>query len=357
MGGNALDVPTRRYEKDEYVKIMGDVLRMLANYRIEAVIPDSYSNKETFGDLDVLIKSSTVKKDIIEIINHLFHPNEIYNNNNVKSFDFREFQIDFILVSDENWVTSINYFSFNDLGNFIGRISYQMGFRFGDYGLKLVYRHEDGGRKFSKIISKKPHKIYEFLGFDYEKYLEGFDEVEYIFAYVVSSKYFNPKIFEYEQLNHQNRTRNKKRKNYELFLQYVKDNPKGEKMTISAADGTGTPIKTFLHETYVFGDKDGFVDKAEKFFGTEIRSEINKWKERVDQEKRASGIFNGNVVMEHFPLRGKELGAAMKNFNDYLNSLIPSATPEEHKLLRSRWILDNNMETIFRVFKDVNNLN
>jgi len=357
MGGNALKVHTRRYEKDEYLKIMSDVLRMLANYDIEAVIPDSYSNKETFGDLDVLIKSSTVKTDIMEIINYLFNPNEIYNNNNVKSFDFREFQIDFILVGDENWVTSINYFSFNDLGNFIGRISYQMGFRFGDYGLKLVYRHEDGGRKFSKIISKKPHKIYEFLGFDYGKYLEGFDEVEDIFAYVVSSKYFNPKIFEYEQLNHQNKTRNKKRKNYELFLQYVKDNPKGSNMTISAADGSEKSIHSFLHETYVFGSKEDFVDKAEKFFNTEIRSEINCWKERVDQEKRASAIFNGNVVMERYPLRGKELGAAMKNFNDYFNSFIPDATQEKKKLYRSRWILDNNIEKIFDIFSKVNNLN
>ncbi|GAF99140.1 unnamed protein product, partial [marine sediment metagenome] len=206
---------------------------------------------------------------------------------------------------------------------------------------------------------------------DYEKYLEGFDEVEDIFQYVIDSKYFNPKIFEYEQLNHQNRTRNKKRKNYELFLQYVKDNPKGKNITYAAADGTGTPTEVFMKEKYVFPKSyklhneewkeipmiDRYVEKAEKFFGVEIRSEIDSWKERVDQEKRASGIFNGNVVMEHFPLRGKELGAAMKNFNDYLNSLIPSATPEEHKLLRSRWILDNNMETIFRVFKDVNNLN
>jgi len=225
-----------------------------------------------------------------------------------------------------------------------------MGFRFGDYGLKLVYRHEDGGRKFSKMISKNPAKTYEFLGFDYEKYLEGFDDVEDIFAYVVSSKYFNPKIFEYEQLNHQNRTRNKKRKNYELFLQYVKDNPKHMTIPFKSVDCE-------IDDIYVFGDKEEFVDKAEKFFNTEIRSEINRWKERVEQEKKASGIFNGNVVMEHFPLKGKELGAAMKNFNDYFNSFIPTATPEEMKLYRSRWILDNNMETIFRVFKEVNNLN
>ena len=357
MGGNALSVKTRRYEREEFLDILVEVRTMLNNRGIDSEVPKWYSNKETFGDLDVLIKSSTVEGNIMDIINELFNPNEIYNNNNVKSFDYKEFQIDFIMTGDEIWETSINYFSFNDLGNFIGRISYQMGFRFGHFGLKLVYRHEDGGRKFSKIVSKDASKIYEFLGFDYNRYLKGFDEIEDIFKFVVGSKHYNPKIFDYDQLNHQNRTRNKKRKNYELFLQYVKDNPKGNKMTISAADGSGTPINTFLHETYVFGDKDMYVDRAEKFFEIELKSEIEKWKEIVDQQKRASGIFNGNVVMEYYPLRGKELGEAMKKFNDYFDSFLPDATEDNKKLYRSRWILDNNLEQILEVFSNVNNLN
>ena len=218
MGGNALNIETRRYEKKEFYEIMLEVGAMLSSKGIESDVPAWYRNKETFGDLDVLIRSSTVEGDILDVINEVFKPNEIYNNNNVKSFDYKDFQIDFILVGDENWETSMFYFSYNDLGNFVGRISYQMGFRFGDYGLKLVYRHEDGGRKFSKIISKDPRKIYQFLGFNYDRYLEGFDEVEDIFKFVVNSTCFNRRIFDYDSLNHQNRTRNKKRKNYELSL-------------------------------------------------------------------------------------------------------------------------------------------
>ena len=128
-------------------------------------------------------------------------------------------------------------------------------------------------------------------------------------------------------------------------------------MEISPVDGIGKTIKAFMRETYVFGDKEGFVDKAEKFFDTEIRSEINKWKERVDQEKRASAIFNGNVVMERYPLKGKELGAAMKKFNEYFDSFSSITDPEMKKTLRSRWILDRNLEQIFEVFSRVNNLN
>lgn len=339
MGGNALNIETRRYEKKEFFEILLEVAARLSGRGIESEVPKWYRNKETFGDLDVLIKSSTVEGDILDVINELFEPNEIYNNNHVKSFDYKDFQIDFILVGDENWETSEFYFSYNDLGNFVGRISYQMGFRFGDYGLKLVYRHEDGGRKFSKILSKDPRKIYEFLGFDYDRYLEGFDEVEDIFKFVVTSQYFNRRIFDYDQLNHQNKTRNKKRKNYALFLDYIQESD------------------DVLPFDYTFESKDYYVEKAEKFFDVELTSEIDRWKAIVDQQKRASAIFNGNVVMEYFPLRGKELGEAMKNFNQYFDSFLPEATADEKKTYRSRWILDNNLQTILEVFSKVNNLN
>ena len=360
MGGNALSVPTRRYEKEEYLNILTDISTKLFNLNIISEVPAWYFNKETFGDLDILIKSSTIDGDINKIIQKVFQPNEVYNNSHVKSFDYKEFQIDFILVSDENWDTSINYFSYNDLGNFIGRISYQMGFRFGDYGLKLVYRHENGGRKFSKILSKDARKIYEFLGFDYDKYLEGFNDVEDIFEYVVKSKFFNPRIFDFDQLNHQNKTRNKKRKDYELFLQYIKDNPKGKLAVMTPVDDLDDDddrvIKFFLHETYIYGEKDMYVEKAEKFFDIELTNEINRWKAIVEQQKKASAIFNGNVVMEHFNLRGKELGEAMKNFNDYFDTFLPEASIDDKKTYRSRWILDNSLNTILKTFSKVNDL-
>lgn len=338
MGGNALKVYTRRYDKDEYLDLVKEVLDKLDNKGIIGVVPASYRDKDTFGDLDVLIKSSTLNGDIIDIINELYEPKEIYNNSDVKSFDYKEFQIDFILTSDAKWETSINYFTYNDLGNFIGRISYHMGFRFGHFGLKLVYRHEDGGRKFSKIISKDSRKIYEFLGFNYDRYLKGFDSVEDIFKFVVTSKYFNPRIFDYELLNHENRTRNKKRKNYELFLKYINESD------------------NILPFHYDYKSNDYYIEKADKFFDIKIVDEINRWKNVVETEKKASGIFNGNIVMEHFPLRGKELGQAMGKFYSYFDTFIPDATDEEKKLFRSRWIIDNNQNLILELFKQINNL-
>lgn len=340
MGGNALNITTRRYEREEYLDILLEIRTMLNNLAIVSEVPKWYSNKESFGDLDILIKSSTINGNIIDIINDIFKPNEIYSNSNVKSFDYKEFQIDFILTGDENWETSINYFSYNDLGNLIGRISYQMGFRFGHYGLKFVYHHEDGGIKFSKIISKDPEKIYEFLGFNYKEYQKGFDDINDIFKFVVNSRYFNRKIFDYQYLNHQNRTRNKKRKNYELFLEFIKEDN----------------IHIIPLIDYQYRDKQFYIDKAESMFNVDLNIRIKKFNEIVDQQKKASGIFNGNVVMEHFNLRGKELGIAMQRFNTYFDSFIIGASDHEKKTYRSRWILDNNLNVILEKFKEINNL-
>lgn len=339
MGGNALTIAkTRRYQKEEYLDILIEVRTMLNNKGIVSEIPKWYSNKENFGDLDVLIKSSTINGNILDIINQLFKPSEVYNNNGVISFDYKEFQIDFIMTSDDKWETSINYFSYNDLGNLIGRISYQMGFRFGHFGLKFVYLHDKGGRKTSKIISKNPRKIYEFLGFDYDRYLKGFNDLEDIFKFVANSRYFNRNIFNYDNLNHQNRTRNKKRKNYELFLDYIKTN------------------KDILFIDYEFKTKEFYINEAEKFFGVELNNLVNEFNYRVERERLASEKFNGHIIMEKYGFKGKEIGIAINNFYEHINSFYSVSDKDILRNLRTNYINSADIDVLYEIFERVNNI-
>jgi len=303
---------------------------------IKNAIPLSYSSKETYGDLDVLIKSDSLgNRNIRDIIIAKYNPHQIHHNEHIYSFDYKEFQIDFILVPDADWITSYYYYSYNDLGNLIGRISYQMGFRYGHYGLKLVYRHDDGGKKFEKIISKDIYKILDFLGFDVERYKQGFVKLEDVFDFVIDSKYYNPHVFDYEVLNHQNRTRNKKRVNYAKFLDYVKENNK--------------------KSNYIFGDKDMYVEMAEKYFGIDIVTQIKAWNKVVERDKEISAKFNGDMIMQKYPhLTGKELGNAITNFKFVINSLygVDSKKDDFYK----DWIYNNDVETIFDEFKVINKL-
>lgn len=342
MGGNALKiVKTRRYSKEEYQHISYGFTRMLP---FEIYIPKSYGAKDSFGDLDILVHSGSYNKIIgdkqmNEYIKETFNPREMYVNSNVVSFDYHEFQIDFIMVKTKYWETSKGYYEFNDLGNLIGRIAYQMGFRYGHFGLKLVYRHADGGRKFEKIITQDLFDILQFLGFDPDEYHIGFYELRDIFAFVIKSKYFNPSVFQYEALNHQNKTRNKKRANYAGFLKYIE----GEKFEN-------------LHE---YQNKDYYVKKADEYFGIDIGSEIEVWNKVVERDKEVSTKFNGYLIMERYPqLKGKELGNAIGRFKKELTKeySVFRSDYKNAKDMFDRWILNNDIDFILKRFKEVNNL-
>jgi hypothetical protein len=327
MGGNALkNTELRRYNKAEYMMITRHVQSILHKNNIVAEPTLSYKNKPDFGDLDMLILSGTVKKNIRELIKEYFNPNEIYHNGNAWSFDFNQFQIDFIIVKDIDWVTSNVYFSYNDLGNFMGRIAYQMGFRYGDYGLKVNYYVD--GKKFSKIISKEPNKIFEFLGFDWDKYSQSFHGLTDIFDFIINSRYFDSKIFDYEKLNHQNKTRNRKRKNYQLFLDYV--------------------AETASNKTYEYKSQDEYLISADRYFGTNIIDDIDEWKKVLERENEVHERFNGNIIMKLFDLKGKELGSSIKRFKSEIDYTYDSGFNE--------WILGTDQETIWNEFARINNV-
>ena len=91
MGGNALkNTELRRYAKEEYNQIAKHVQNVLHDNGIVAEPTLSYENKPDFGDLDMLIKSSTIIFDLRQFIEMYFAPNEIYHNGNAWSFDFNK---------------------------------------------------------------------------------------------------------------------------------------------------------------------------------------------------------------------------------------------------------------------------
>jgi DNA polymerase/3'-5' exonuclease PolX len=106
MGGNALkNTKTRRYDKDEYLlaaNYVRHVLLMSNDSRIVDIAPiQSYQEKETFGDLDILYSTIDDLNITLDQIKKLFSPNEIIKNGDVISFDYKELQVDLILSKKE----------------------------------------------------------------------------------------------------------------------------------------------------------------------------------------------------------------------------------------------------------------
>ena len=67
------------------------------------------------------------------------------------------FQIDFIKVGEENWETSKNYFSYNDLGNLMGRLAQRLGVKYGgieDYFINIIHIILQKNSLFQKILKE-----------------------------------------------------------------------------------------------------------------------------------------------------------------------------------------------------------
>jgi hypothetical protein len=220
MGGKALkDIETVRLGVDDFLQLQSEVVEKLSAKFGDIRPTVYYRSKDSFGDLDIII-GRPIPHDIKDWIRNSFksksvvHNGESLQNAVTVSFEYKNFQVDLIINHPENIEIAHFYYSYNDLGNYVGRIASEYQLKFGFNGLH--YR----GRIF---ISKDPKKIYEFLGFSYNLYLKGFDTLNEIFDYVITSKHFSNHIYFYENLDNVNRSRNKKRPNYQKFLDYLKD--------------------------------------------------------------------------------------------------------------------------------------
>ena len=227
MGGNATkEFNTRRILKSEY----NEICKVLENPKYHII--KSYTNKESHGDIDVL---GTITFDEFEnIIKDKFNILGIIKNHNEKSYALEyndiKFQLDFIKTSPEFLTFNYNYLSYNDLGNLIGRIASSFGFKFGHDGLFIKEFFSEQGLKVDKtvshvrrekLISRNWNFALEFLGLNPERFKEGFENLEDIFEFVCSSKYFHKNYYNLENDNNQKRTRDKKRENINKFNKYL----------------------------------------------------------------------------------------------------------------------------------------
>ena len=304
MGGNALSqvgLETRRLQKDEYNEITAEILEKMCGLVDIALVP-AYRNKESFGDADFVVSLRNAGDNLRTIIVDTLHPTHYVKNGNCYSFNVRDFQVDFILHPVDIFSTALNYYSWNDLGNLMGRIAHKMGYKYGHDG--LTYEFKDGDYAFRDLfLSKNTSEVVRFLGFDPIRFAKGFDNIEDIFDFVATSSYFDPAIFLLENRNHKSRIRDKKRKTYMAFLDYC------EKLDRSK--------KSFVWENPREHGGRRIVDWAmNKAFNTwpDFKSRYEQTERDYEDHLKFKELFNGLIVNNLTGLTDKELGAFMKHF-------------------------------------------
>lgn len=304
MGGNAIKIaPTRRFTKAEYDELCLEVHAKFKayNWRYRYHIIDSYFEKSDFGDMDILVEKAprstlngTTGTWLPVAFIEMFPSKEVVTNGDVISLEYKGFQLDFIQVSGDIFNFAKTYFAWNDLGNLMGKTARRMGLKYGWQGLSYTLRDGIGDKVGEIPVTKIPEEAVRFLGYDWDRMQKGFKNLEEIFEFTASSKYFDPNAYSLENLNHVDRIRDKKRTTYQEFLTWLDKNGKKE-------PGIVIPDPSY----YLHTIRRSFPEFAMKY--DLLNAQVAK-RAKVRQK------FNGDIVSEITGLKGKDLGDFMREF-------------------------------------------
>jgi hypothetical protein len=322
MGGNALvsyGINTVRFQKQDYQDIVREVsgtLREKCNWKFYVI--EAYREKESFGDMDMVILQEDYHTPayIKEFLLKNFGAVIVHRNSNTYSFAYKNFQIDLIFQPIEFFKSCCDYYNYSPSGNAVGKLYHQFKLSYGHEGLKYIIREEDVGANPSEnshvmkevILSQDTREIHEILGLDHDRYIEGFDTEDEIFAWVCTSPFFNPELFSFEEMNHRARTRDRKRPDYNRLMVWIKRNqenlPKYER----------EPDKR-LYFPWILEAFPALKEDIAKCWNTYRENALVKSK------------FNGKLVLDWIGLvSGKELGDIIKKyrmtFTDFRNFLL-----------------------------------
>lgn len=293
MGGNLYS--KRRINKSEYDDIQKEVFSLLN--RPSMYVPKTFKEKETFGDLDICLPLPLVTE---EQIRDIFKTDKLTLNTSVWSFGYKDFQIDLCHFPFEDLRSAVDYMSFGDLSNMIGVLAnYAMGLRFTHRGLVAPIKLKQEQPLGEIVIHNDIVGVLDFMDLNEVEWLFGFNNEEEAFRWITKSQYFNPDFFKFENLNHQNRTRNRKRAMYSRFVEWCE-------------------VHDTLHRHTPTLNKSEHLWRAVLDFGMDWMFQAEPIITNFRRVQWAAKTFSGDDVKRITGLEGKELG---KVLNDYKASV------------------------------------
>lgn len=311
MGGNALSsFGATRCSRDVAASVLEDFQARFARItghlgsaaRVEPIA--AYRQKPDFGDLDLLVDSrvfqSMPPQSVVEVLSNEYGTvlpwvknGPILSVGLPLPVEGQCLQLDLISTPEAEFDFSLGYFSWNDLGNLMGRIAHKMGLKFGHDGLWLPMR--DGTNLHDELlVTRNFESALYFLGFDAARWREGFDSLDDIYQFVAGGERFNPDIYPLEHRNHTARVRDKKRPVYMGFLRWIE-------------------AQHTLNRYPWQQDKSAYLSEVMAAFPA-LRAEYDRSLFRLAQSKAIRACFNGEVVAEITGLTGKVLGEFMAHF-------------------------------------------
>lgn len=306
MGGNALkNVKTSRLSAEVFHPLAAKLTALLREeFGARAEVIPAYTEKADFGDLDLIVEQEKVLVPgdgyaaLRAFAERHGFARQFSANGSVLSYDHRfsseddiGFQVDLIITPASEIDAALSYFSFNDLGNLIGRSAHKMGFKYGHLG--LLYPFRDGDHLFKTLeVTSSTDEALSFIGYDPARFHQGFNNLPEIFDYVTGSRYFNPAIFLLENRNHTSRVRDSKRKTYSAFLEHIA----AHQDTLSAFEFPE--------------DKAAWLPEAFERFPA-FKQSYEAAGQELKDVRFIRSVFNGEQVIAWTGLEGKQVGGVM----------------------------------------------
>lgn len=301
MGGNALKDFCYRHDKDEFL-VKAVEVQSIINHTLNTncSIPRYVLEKQTFGDLDVCVKKSAKTDNSVDALAKQFNSRQVFRNGDVISFEYQGLQVDVIFIDDQYFDFAVKYFSFNDFGNLLGRIARSVRFKLGFNGLFYPIRYKDHIHD-NVLVTTNWNDVLDLFRLDHYKYDHGFYTFNEMFDYLISSEFFSGYCFNLDNRKHDDRMRDRKRKVYNMFLNYLKEN--------------NIDVDTKVDRSMEFYRR--VIDRFPEF----DRKVIEKRME-IEIIERGKKVFNGKLVSQWTGLVDRELGEFMKTVRTSFSSNI-----------------------------------
>lgn len=288
MGGNLFKAG--RVTKERYEEILASLIPVLDKHFGDRYrIPKPYRDKADYGDVDIILDAAVImnRSDWRKSLCADLGVEETHSVRNIFSMLYMNFQVDIFMTATKELESSANFMSYNILGNLSGRIYHKFNLRFGEAGLFYVLRGFNNHISKEILVTRDMEKILSFIDLSYERWKKGFDNVEQIFEYVISSKYFCSNSYSPEYYNI--RKRANERPDFVKFLDYIEKNK--------------------IEKNYPFErPKEIYLDQIDAYFQTNLKDAHSKHLVKQERLGKIAEKFNGRIVMELLKIEGKELG-------------------------------------------------
>jgi hypothetical protein len=206
-----------------------------------------YLEKQTFGEMVVVIAGDKMPDGWPEMINDMFDCKETFISKIGQSlepagdisqsseellhrtfcFNMGAVKVDLVSVRSDELHFAYRYLAFGDMGRLLGKVFRRLGVRYGMKGMK-VNPLDSNGKEMAKHrirLTLDHAEALEFAGYDVSRFDMGFRSLEDVFEYVASSPFFHPDFFfEHTKKNPRGKDGLVPEKSYQRFLAWCQKN-------------------------------------------------------------------------------------------------------------------------------------